>query len=423
MTSRPPRPATHFEHAVVDAIPAARVLAAEAVGVPQDRHGSAHAGDPLEQLQRPLESLGRPQPQVALLGQRRVHHRERELDQVERPILAHVVGTVREREAGPQADGVAVALAGVVGEAEPLELGQGRVGVVAQVVEPHPRDGGARQQLEPRPLLGDALGPLRRRVARVQADLVPLRGDLGDDRRPQPVVGRRVGSVGRNVLPGHHEVRRPAAVAALDGRDALVRPVGVGPAQVSHRRGREPERLGRGGAGMPCTGRLTGAGGGAEQRPRPAPAPGDVDVVRQGDRERRRAGVAHMGAELAQQAVDRRPLGVGERRRRREAAVLVAGRAGTLLPPRQVPERARHEIAAAVAEVDHAAVAQSGRRALTRLEVAPGPLRGDEAAAAAVSHRLGRRRRTGAEQRLEGVARLAGEALGRVDLEPGRGHS
>ena len=369
------------------------------------------------------EPLGRCEPQVALLGQRRVHHRQRQLDQAERPVLGQVVGPVGEREAGPQADRIAVALARVVGEAEPVDLGQGRVRLVAQVVEAHAGDGGAGQLLQPRPLLGDALGPLRRRVARVQADLVALRGDLGDDGRTQPVVRRRVGAVGGDVVAGHDEVGRAAAVAALDGRDALVRPVRVGAAQVAHGRRGQAEHLGGGVARMPRAGRPAGAGGGAEQRPRPAPAPGDVDVVREGDGEGRAAGVADVGAELAQQAVDRRPRGVGERRGRREAAVLVAGRAGPLLPPRQVPERARDQVAAAVAEVDQAALAEPRRRALTRLEVPPCLLRGHQAAAAAVADGLGGGRRAGAEQRLERVARLAGEARGRVDLQARAAHS
>ena len=174
-----------FQHRVVDPVPAARVLAAEAVDVPEDRDRPADVGHPFEQPQRALEAGGGREPQVALLGQGRIHHRQRQLDQAERPLLGQVVGPVREREPGPQADRVAVALARVVAEAEPVELGQGRVGVVAQVVEAHSRHRRAGQLLEPGPLLGDPLGPLRARVARVQADLVALRRDLGDDGRPQ----------------------------------------------------------------------------------------------------------------------------------------------------------------------------------------------------------------------------------------------
>src|SRR5205823_7982845 len=109
-------------------------------------------------------------------------------------------------------------------------------------------------------------------------------------------------------------------------------------------------------------------------RLRTAPAPGDVDVVGERDRERRRAAVADVVAEGPQEGVDRRPLRVGQRGGRGEAAVLVAG-AAALLVAGQVPERARDQVAGAVAEIEHAVIAQGRRERLARREALPGPLR------------------------------------------------
>ena len=130
------------------------------------------------------------------------------------------------------------------------------------------------------------------------------------------------------------------------------------------------------------------------------------------------AGVADQAAELAQQAVHRGPLGVSQGRRGREATVLVAHGAGPFLPARQVPERARDQVALPVAEVDHAALGERRRGGRARLEVAPRLLGGLQAAGSAVAHALGRRGGAGRKQCLDRPPRLGGETRRDVHLEP-----
>ena len=206
---------------------------------------------------------------------------------------------------------------------------------------------------------------------------------------------------------------------ALDRGDALVRPVRVGAAQVPHRaprRGRAPRRRQR--ARAASAARRRGAGGGAEQRPRPAPAPGAVDVVGERDGERRAAAVADVRA--GTRAAARRPPAARGRRapprpgsgRARRGPSRRAPPTATGARTRSRPGRRRRRRSRACRRRPAGAACAHPTRSTSR--PAPRPpgrrcRRSGPSSAAGVG--------AGAEQRLDRLARLAGEARGGVDLD------
>src|SRR6185503_4803164 len=99
---------------------------------------------------------------------------------------------------------------------------------------------------------------------------------------------------------------------------------------------------------------------------------------------------------------------------------LVARRAGPLLPPREVPEGAHHQVGHAVAEVDETVLAGARRPSILAREEPPGHLGGGER-----RRRIGRRGRRAddARQLLERVGGLAGDGRGRVDGDRAWGHT
>ena len=188
-SSRPPRSTIQFKQLVVHPIPAAGVGPVEAVGVPQDRRRAARLGNPLQHHLGAGQAARRCQAQVARLGQGRVHHRQRQLDQAQRTVGGQVVGPVGMREAGPEARPIGEPLAGVVGEALAVELGQRLVRLVAQVVEAHAGHRPAGQPGQPLGLLAQQLGPLAGLIAWMQAR--PRRPARAPARRPPPAPARR----------------------------------------------------------------------------------------------------------------------------------------------------------------------------------------------------------------------------------------
>ena len=129
-----------LQQPLVGAVPAAAVDAVEAVDVPQDRDRAARCARPVR-ARAPTVAVRRRRPGrgTARSARRRVHDRQRQLDQVERPVGGQVVRVEGQREAGPQSRRLGIALAGVVAKPELGQQRQRLVGAVSQVVEPHAR--------------------------------------------------------------------------------------------------------------------------------------------------------------------------------------------------------------------------------------------------------------------------------------------
>ena len=186
---------------------------------------------PVEQIEEAALGLCEREAQVPLLGQRRVHHGERDLDQIERTFRLEVPGAEGLRDAGSEARLVGVAERAVVLEPEPLENGQIAVRIEAQVVEAMP--GYVPGQV------AHALGFARQlarifggRVAAVQADLGVAREQRLDQLPAQLVVALGRGAVRRMAVTAHDEEGRAGAAPAQLGRDLLEAPVGVAAAQL-----------------------------------------------------------------------------------------------------------------------------------------------------------------------------------------------
>ena len=144
-------------------------------------------GRPVEQRQQAALGLLDREAEVARLGERDVHRRERDLDEVERAVVLEVPRPERVRDAGPEARRAAEAEARVVREAELGERREVRVRIDAEVVVALAVERRA-EPLQLCLLLGDQRVVERGRVARVEADLGAEPEQRLDDARAQPVV-------------------------------------------------------------------------------------------------------------------------------------------------------------------------------------------------------------------------------------------
>jgi len=147
--------------------------------MPEDRERSAVLRRPVEQLRELRLGALRRQAQIALLRQRRVHRRERDLQNVGRCVAVEVPRVEWPRDAGPEADRVGKPQRRVVPEGQ---LGDVSMRVGAQVVVAVPGDGPG-EVLQPSLLLGEPLRVVRRGVAPVQADLRACVAQRRDQRR------------------------------------------------------------------------------------------------------------------------------------------------------------------------------------------------------------------------------------------------
>src|SRR5437763_4399196 len=95
------------DHLEVQAVPAAGARGVEALGMPEDREPAAVLRGPVEQREDPrLRSRGRQAP-VTLLGEGRVHHRERHLDEIRRPVALEIPDLEGMCDPGAETEGVA----------------------------------------------------------------------------------------------------------------------------------------------------------------------------------------------------------------------------------------------------------------------------------------------------------------------------
>src|SRR5579884_116533 len=118
----------------VEPVPPASARPVEPLRMPEDREGAAELRRPVEKLEHPRPRLRGREPFVALLGEGRVHHGERHLDEVGRTFAREVPRPERVRDAGPEAERVRKAERGVVAEADPGERREVPVRVDAEVV-------------------------------------------------------------------------------------------------------------------------------------------------------------------------------------------------------------------------------------------------------------------------------------------------
>src|SRR6266550_4453285 len=182
------------EDLLVEAVPAARGPRVEAVRVPENRKAAPVLGRPVEQLRDPIPGSACGQAEVPLLGKRDVHDRERDLEEVEWPVLFEAPGPEGVADPCAEAEPVRIAERRVVGEAEALERGEIAVRINSQVVIALAAHGPG-ERLELTLLLVEAGLVLGGRVAPVQADFHPGGGDRLDYPRAQALVDLRGRSV------------------------------------------------------------------------------------------------------------------------------------------------------------------------------------------------------------------------------------
>jgi len=89
--------------------------------VPEDGERSAVLGGPVEQSHQLRLGAFRRQPEVAFFRERGIHHRERDLDEIEWLVPLEVPRTERPGDSGTEADRVGEAERRVVAKAEVLE--------------------------------------------------------------------------------------------------------------------------------------------------------------------------------------------------------------------------------------------------------------------------------------------------------------
>src|SRR5262249_37824014 len=87
----------------IQPVPPARARPVEALRMPQDREAAAVLRRPVEQREHVRLRLGRREPGIPLLGERRIHHGERYLHQEGRLVALEVPWTERMRDAGAEA--------------------------------------------------------------------------------------------------------------------------------------------------------------------------------------------------------------------------------------------------------------------------------------------------------------------------------
>jgi len=268
--------------------------------VPEDRERAAVGRRPVEQGRELRLRAFRGQPEVPLLGERRVHRGERHLEDVRRGVAFEVPWVKRARDARTEADRIREAETRVVAERQLREVPM-RVG--AQIVVAVAVDG-AGEGLELRPLLRKARRIAGRRVAAVQPDLPVGVLDRLDEARPQLVVRLRRGAVVRVLVTGEDEEGRAGgAVAAFLGEDVGEAPVRIGAAEAVQRRRGEP--CGFAHCRPEATlQRVALETGGCTAKADPRPAPGGVDVVRERDG-KPRVGEPEPAAEALERRVER----------------------------------------------------------------------------------------------------------------------
>ena len=210
--------------------------------MPEDRERTALLGRPVEQLEHARLRLGCREPRVTFLGERRIHHRERHLDEVCGTVLGKVPRPERVRDAGAETEGVREAQRRVVTEANPGERRKVSVWVDAEVVVALP-DQRAVELRQERPLARESFEVLRGEVAAVKPDFRTGLEQSLDQPRPEPIVrlGRR--AVGPVSVPGHEKERRTSTAPTLFGRDLGEAPVGIGSAKFVQRHPCEPAHL------------------------------------------------------------------------------------------------------------------------------------------------------------------------------------
>src|SRR3954468_5919080 len=324
----------------VEPVPSARTRTVEALRMPEDRERASLLGRPVEKPEHARFRLLSREPGVPLLGERRIHHCERQLDEVGGAVACEVPGTERVRDAGAEAERIREAERRVVAEADSRERREVAVRIDAEVVValPDQRPVELRQQ---RALAREPLEILGGEVTAVETDLRSGPEQRLHQLRPQPLVRLGRGAVGPMAVTGQHEERRTGVVLALFGGDLREAPVGIRSSQLVERHPHQAARLVHRRA-CPARESVTLQPRSGAEHADPGPAPGHVDVMRERDGEPRSPVARRLGAQLPAQPFERRVEWIEAGRGGEEATVRIALRS-PLLDPREV-EEARREL-------------------------------------------------------------------------------
>ncbi len=213
------------DEAKVEAVPAARDAAVEAVGVPEDGKAAAVRGRPPHQVEQVALRRGRREAEESLLAERHVHRGERDLDEAKRAVGRDVPGPERMRDPRTEAGRVGEPERRVEREPEPVERREVPMRVETEVVVPLAGHGTA-ERLERLLLLEEETRVVGRRVAPVQAELAAAAYDA--QRALQGAYERGVEGVAPEAMELLREFQRKrvAEIRELAGTDAAQPPSG-----------------------------------------------------------------------------------------------------------------------------------------------------------------------------------------------------